>query len=228
MNENKKRILKNVVSSILVVLIFFFSFVALVNICFNALYIITPIRGYSMRPTLNSNVTSPNQKGDIVYINRNSSVTNNDIVVASVSWHEYYIIKRVIGKPGDKIQIKDETTHYTVYVNDKPLYSKDKTGSDATFPRSGSVGYYADYLDFLNNAEFSNYVAIENGEKFIQLGEHDYFLMGDNWGHTTDSIAKGPVKTKELIGKVDFVIDVKNKNPFTETMFFMKKLFSKN
>ncbi len=181
-----------------------------------------------MQPTLNINMKDSNAKGDTIYINIYSSFTNDDIVVAKVNWYEHYIIKRIVGTPNDKVQIKDEGTHFGVYVNDNLLYTKVKTGSALTYPRTGSVGYYADYLDFLENDEFKSWVKEENGKKYIQLGENDYFLMGDNWGQTTDSISHGPVKTTEIIGKVDLILDVKEDKPYMATWFFIKKLFSIN
>lgn len=232
MQSHKNRVFKNIISSILVVLIFFFSFITLINISFNLLYSKTQVRGFSMRPTININVDDSKAKepGDTIYINRKCSMTNNDIVIADVEWPGVNdcIIKRLVGVPGDKIEIKDETTHYAVYVNDKILYTKEKYGNNVSFPKSGSYLYYENYLNFLNSTEFSKWVKEENGTKYIQLGANDYFLMGDNWGQTTDSLEKGPVKKKNLVGKVELIIDVDNKNPLTPTIFFLKKLFSKN
>ena len=56
MKSNKVRVIKNVVSSILVVLIFLFSFITFVNLCFNLLYVQTNVRGFSMQPTININL----------------------------------------------------------------------------------------------------------------------------------------------------------------------------
>ena len=186
-----------------------------------------------MRPTINTNVDDAKAPGDTIYVNMGAKFTNNDIVVAKVDWpllESSWIIKRVVGTPGDKIQIKDETTHYTVYVNNKVLYTKEKYGNSSSFPKSGSYLYFDNYLNFLDNPKFQEqgWVAEENGSKYIKLGEDEYFLMGDNWGHTTDCIEKGPIKADEILGKVELIVDVENKNPFTPTLFFLKKLFTKN
>ena len=126
----------------------------------------------------------------------------------------------------DKIEIKDETDHFSLYVNDSILYTKDKYGNQDSYYKTGSYGYYENYKSFLLNPEFQKWVKNENGTSYIQLGEDEYFLMGDNWGSTTDSIMKGPVKENEIIGKVDYIVDLTNDNPFTEIIFFFKKLFS--
>lgn len=179
-----------------------------------------------MQPTINMNLKNQNDKGDKIYINSYSTFTNNDIVVAQAEWYEHYIIKRVVGTPGDKVEIKDETTHYGVYVNDNLLYTKEKFGTNTMFLKTGTNGYFGLYQNFLENPEFQNLVETKNATTYIRLGENDYFLMGDNWGHTTDSISKGPVKTNQILGKVELIIDIENKNPFTATWFFFKKLFS--
>ncbi len=181
-----------------------------------------------MQPTINSSLTDSESEGDTIYINKNAPILNNDIAVAKADWYEHFIIKRVVGIPGDKIEIRDELTHYGVYVNNSLLYTKEKYGVNETFYQTGSIGYYANYLSFLKNPEFENYVVTENGKTYIQLGENEYFLMGDNWGHTTDSVSKGPIKKNELVGKVDLIVEVNNKNPFTTTWFMLKKIFSPN
>ncbi len=191
-------------------------------------YIETPVRGFSMQPTINNTMTNPEAKGDKIYINQFSGFTRNDIVVAKVDWYEHLIIKRVIGVPGDKIEIKDETTHFAVYVNDSLFYTKEKYGENQTFYKTGSIGYYSKYLDFLKNPEFKKYVETKNETTYIRLEENEYFLIGDNWGHTTDSIEKGPILKNEIVGKVDLIVKVDNENPFTTTWYMLKKIFSLN
>ena len=226
MKSNGLRIVKNSIATILVVLIFFFSFISLINYSFNSMYIQTHVKGFSMQPTINLNATNPEVDGDKIYINKYSKISLNDIVVAKTSWHNDYIIKRVVATPGDKMYIEDEVNHFAIYVNDQLLYTKEKYGEDFEKFKTGSYANYNNYLKFLENEEFAQYIKKENELTYIQLGENEYFLMGDNWGHTTDSLEKGPVKTNEIIGKVDLIIDVANTNPFTSTLFFLKNLFS--
>lgn len=180
-----------------------------------------------MQPTINQNMTSQNAEGDTIYINKYSSFSNNDIVVAEVSWFDNYIIKRVVGVPGDKIEIKDLDSHFALFVNDEILYTKEKYGDNTPFQKTGSYAYYADYLEFLTKAEFQNNVETNGTEKYIRLKDNQYFLMGDNWGHTTDCLTKGPVKQTDIVGKVELIVDVTNDNPFTTTWHFLKKIFSK-
>lgn len=181
-----------------------------------------------MQPTINLNVLDPNAKGDKIFVNPYKVGNLNDIIVAKVSWHKDYIIKRIVGTPGDKIEIKDLTTHFALYVNDSLLYTKDKYGENTPFTKTGSYSYYNSYIAFLNNSEFQDYVETENGTSYIKLDDNEYFLMGDNWGHTTDSIEKGPVTKNEIVGTLELIVDVNNKNPFIPTFYFLKKIFYVN
>lgn len=228
MNGYKTRILRNILSSILIVLIFVFSFIALSNICFYFSYTETNVKGFSMQPTINMNVADSTAPGDRIFINPYQKGEVNDIVVAKVDWFDSYIIKRMVGAPGDKIEIKDESTHFAVYVNDSLLYTKSKYGNNSSLYKTGSYNYYDMYLTFLENPKFSQYVETDGTTKYIKLDENEYFLMGDNWGHTLDCLTNGPIKQENIVGKVELIIDVTNTNPFAPFNFFMKKIFSFN
>ena len=225
----KKQILtlKVILSTILIVLSLFFAFIAVMNFNFKINYTTTQVRGFSMLPTINSNMTDPNIDGDTIYIKTNANFSTNDIVVAKVSWFQSYIIKRVVACPGDKIQIKNRITHYDLMVNDKLLYSRELTGTE----NDGAIkAYYDKYKDFINpikSPQFINNVSeTEAGEKCIIMNENEYFVMGDNWGHTSDCLEYGPISKQEIVGRVDMIVDVENKSFFTQTWFMIKKLFS--
>lgn len=84
-------------------------------------------------------------------------------------------IKRVIGLPGDQIQVKDGG----IYVNGTRLqepYLDD--------------GIYTEAGDFTR------------GERQIVIGPTEYFLVGDNRPHSHDSRAFGPVPRENIVGRV--------------------------
>ena len=81
--------------------------------------------------------------------------------------HPYYI-KRIIGMPGETVQIKDGK----VYINDKELKS--------------DVYGITDYIDYPGIAE-----------EPITLGDDEYFCLGDNRPVSQDSRYEEDVPCKE-------------------------------
>ncbi len=181
-----------------------------------------------MLPTINTNVETAEKNGDAIYINKYTEPKVNDIVVAKPIWHTDYIIKRLVGKPGDIIEIKDEGEIYGLYVNNNLLYSKDKHSEIPNKNLGSTIDYFKKYEEFLSNNEFSKFVTTKSdGTKVIQLDENEYFLMGDNWGKTLDSLSKGPLTKQQLVGKVELVIDINENSIWQSTKHFLSKMFSK-
>ena len=84
-------------------------------------FIVTPVRvnGQSMYPTLKG--------GEIMILNKLGKVNRFDIVVLKIESEEDNLIKRIIGMPGETVEIKNNE----IYINDKVL--KDKYGYGLTY-----------------------------------------------------------------------------------------------
>lgn len=134
----------------------------------------TTVEGESMEPTLSD--------GDTVIIQRLSyyfsSPDRYDVVVFPVTYDETadedtYYIKRVIGLPGETVQIIDGS----VYINGEKLQDDKYALSDIL-----EAGVASDPL---------------------VLGEDQYFVMGDNRNMSTDSRNSyvGLVNRKDIIGE---------------------------
>ncbi len=128
------------------------------------------VSGSSMNPVLYS--------GDVVLINRIAydlgTPARYDIAVFEKE-NSSYNMKRIIGLPGETVQIKDNL----VYINGKPLNADDKLGQ-------ATIAGIAEYP--------------------IELGEDEYFLLGDNRESSEDSRFSGigMIKREQLTGKVWF------------------------
>ncbi|MCB9459314.1 MAG: signal peptidase I [Anaerolineaceae bacterium] len=83
------------------------------------------------------------------------------------------LIKRVIGLPGDTVEIRN----LHVYVNDQ-LVNDDYTQEECG--------------------------AFSCTDRIVTLGPNEYFVMGDNRNHSTDSRSFGPVTRDHIVGQVLF------------------------
>lgn len=110
--------------------------------------------------------------GDTVLVNRLADIDRGDLVVV-LEDDGKYVIKRVVGMPGDKFQIKDGL----VFINGNH--------------------YSEDYI-YEGNTDYEPGIA----EEVIQLGTDEYFILGDNRVVSKDSREIGPVTKDQIIGEV--------------------------
>ena len=135
-------------------------------------FIVTPIKvnGESMYPTL--------EEGDIMILNKTTYYFNKperfDIVV--VNMPDEYLIKRVIGLPGEHIEYKNNT----LYVDGKKVKENFKHGVTANF-----------------NIE-------ELGSDTIPL--NTYLVLGDNRENSLDSRELGFIREDQLLGRTSLII----------------------
>ena len=196
--ENKK---KKGIKVFLVVALVAISFLMIIITSFNIVYFNSKVNGLSMYPTLNNNLVAGK---DVVFINRFSKGGKGDIVVANIKKEEnwdhtlegQYIIKRMIGKSGDRIKIvKDGEEAYNVLVNGEIVYTKSYTGSVPTF---------VSFENYVNENILDTERITADGE--IVVLKDEIFLMGDNWLTSYDSFTVGPLHKSSLVGRVDIIV----------------------
>ena len=86
-----------------------------------------------------------------------------------------YFIKRVVGMPGETVEIKD--------------------GRVRIYPTENSVGYY------LNEGQYLTDVDTFSDKKF-DIGADEYFVLGDNRPSSLDSRVFGPIHENAVVGRV--------------------------
>ena len=158
------------------------------------IFIITPISGTSMNPTIND--------GDSILVSYLDKVDRFDVVVLEVNEEDNfnvvgktYYIKRIIGMPGDKVR----------WVN-KKLYINDSLVEE-TYLEEGYLDSFVYSEDF--NGEFS-YKDDNNKEvKTFVIPEGYYFVMGDNRkiNGSKDSRSIGLIKEDNIIGVAKYFMN---------------------
>lgn len=134
------------------------------------------IEGQSMYPTYHD--------GDTAYTMRLfTPIKSGDVVVAKSPTGPELFIKRIAGCPGDTVEIHPDGT---IWVNGKHFEYGE---GNALTPQAFSYGH--GYMD-----------DTEDGGKRVTLGEREYFLIGDNHEHSSDSRFYGAFPRTSIWEKV--------------------------
>lgn len=149
-------------------------------------FIVRPVRveGLSMYPTLNDKELGFSN----ILATKIASIKRFDVVVIHLKDQDKYIVKRVIGIPGDEVEYKDEV----LYVNGEAV---EETFLDNPHHKA----YISDDREFMQ--DFGP----------IKVGKDQYFVLGDNRPNSIDSRNYG-LFTKDMItSKNIFIILPLNK-----------------
>ena len=132
----------------------------------------TEVEGASMENTLHN--------GDNLIVDKLSYRFHDperfDIIVFPFQFQDNtYYIKRIIGLPGETVQIMDDGS---IYINGEKL--KENYGMEVIKPET-----------------------IGRAAEPIELGDDEYFVMGDNRNNSSDSRTDmvGNIKRENIIGK---------------------------
>lgn len=200
---------------------------------------------------INSSVEPSLQFGDYVFVKRSLYTIGRGELVSFTPRHElndksFEVVKRVIGMPGDKlniskIKLKNDYEIYKIILNNKEI-NKEETdlftdqnlidvkleGKHFYKETLGDKFYYTMYSSYLPDKNLNHYL-----DKEIVLNEDEYFVLGDNRSDSLDSLAYGPIKSKDISGKIFFKylsINFKNKtcDDRKETQYYGEQICSSN
>lgn len=157
-------------------------------------FVAHPVRvdGRSMYPTLKDGEFGFTNVGGVLL----NGVERGDIVVVTMEeeGQKTHWVKRVIGLPGDTVSCVNDV----VYINGKVL---DETKYIAPDYRQSLVDKFG-YFNKVPNADNTN---VEDFEE-VELGDDEYYVMGDNRPYSKDSRYVGPVKKSQIFAKKMLVL----------------------
>lgn len=137
-----------------------------------------------------------------------NSPERGDVVIFKPPHTDIDYIKRLIGLPGDKIQL----INGLIYINSIPL--------KRNLVKSESEGI-KDYSETMPNGV--SYITRDLGDKpqdntkEMRIPENHYFFMGDNRDNSSDSRFWGPVHIERIVGKAQIIFfSTKNGSWFIE------------
>lgn len=178
----------------------------------------------SMKPTL--------FEGDYIFVNKASyflklpvsftklfqvsEIKRGDVVVFFQPSSGNFLIKRVVGLPGDQLKYKDKTMSINGEVLDK-TYVSSAIDHDLVTRESIESEEYREQLltQSVNIYNYKYYPANPKTEfESLVVPKNKYFLMGDNRDGSADSRVFGPVEEKYIIGKAFYIwlsFDLNNK-----------------
>ena len=161
MKENTKIKSYSWVKSILFALIVAF-------ICRQFLFTPSIVRGESMSPTF--------EDENRIILSKTSNIQRFDIIVFDAPDSDERYIKRVIGLPGDSIEVKDDVLYINGKVYEEPYLKENKEEN------------------LLNKLTYDF--------TYEEVPENSLFVMGDNRLNSTDSRIFGCISYDSVIGEV--------------------------
>lgn len=178
----------------LIFCIFVAGFVFMVNLVYET----APVSGPSMENTFNKFGDAMN---DTVIINTFMKYDNGDILVIDVtkenSKTKEFHIKRVVGMPGDIIDIVEIDGNYFLERNGEIVAEK------YIKSRVGMVRTHEKFEILKKNMAFIN--CFNDEGKFV-VPDDQVFVLGDNRANSEDSSIVGPYKHDQVVGKVQYVV----------------------
>jgi len=155
----------------------------LVKVFLIALAIVVPIRYFLFQPFIvkGDSMVPSFSSGDYLIIDeisyRFGLPQRGDVIVFKYPKNPMHkFIKRIVGLPGETVEIKND--QITIYSKDGQKQVLDETL-------------------YLPSAKGTTY-----GDLQVALGEKEYFVLGDNRAYSSDSRSWGILPEKNIIGKV--------------------------
>lgn len=135
------------------------------------------------------------------------------VVFRSLEDDGTFIVKRVVGLPGDRIEIAPSGQ---TIVNGQPIYRRALGAGEMELLaaswspelRSEYLDRYEFYLEVLGRHQFISLSNSSEGERSFgpySVGQDEIFLMGDNRDNSSDSRVWGPLPFAKVLGRASSI-----------------------
>ena len=134
------------------------------------------------------------------------------------------MVKRVIGVPGDRIEVRAHRVRRNGIALTQASGSA-LSGADAGYRSYGedsAVGYFVLIADDVDGAPGSNGPTAVADYTIDRVPDGEYFLLGDNRGHSRDSRETGTVPHDRILGRAKRVAFSRGGNGFREGRFLRR------
>ena len=151
--------------------------ISLVSVYLIVHYIFLPVqvKGTSMYPTLEDKALGISNKIGFTL----NGLKRFDIVIIHMDDNNNYLVKRIIGLPGETISYKEDKLYINGEYVEEPFF-------DESYRSSSSHPFTNDFEE-------------------ITLGENEYYCLGDNRPSSRDSRYYGPFLKEQLSSKGVFI-----------------------
>jgi len=141
-----------------------------------------------------------------------------DVVVFRPAYNDPVIdvVKRVVGEPGDTVQMIDRVLHRNGVPLDEP-YVEPNYLPDEPLPRSGMAGFQWHLQHLPAGVDPEGYHPTRDSWGPLVIPEGEYLLLGDNRDQSLDSRYVGFIPREVIRGKAMFIcfsIDRATDRPF--------------
>lgn len=213
-------------------------------------YMYFQVTGISMQDTLNPNPNEKETQDGVIVDKYTKTYHRGDIIVlkdAKVTDREKYLIKRIIGLPGDYITVK------LIEINGRKEFRLYRQEATESMPRM-IYEDYIDYYDWYSTPSYTesfdgvtydktiydgllrggedhddNIYKLSDGALYFKVPEDRILYMGDNRSHSLDSRSAGPALISNIVGRVAYIsqnVYYDIRPGFTEMVSFARFIYS--
>ena len=186
-----------------------FLFLFVIHLIFANFYGVYHLIGTSMRPTLSD------KQFVFAFVDhyKNNEINYGDIIFLNVKGEDIPLIKRVVGLPGDKIEMKKGI----LIVNDIPK----------TIDKELEMNIYEEKINDLKSFRILNITKANEEDYFeeIKIPKDFYYVLGDNREVSRDSRYIGLISKKNIKDK--YIPDTHFVYNFSWYFFSLSKIVRK-